>query len=654
MKILEGKPFNNKRMMLPLLAATGLAMSMMSFHEGRFVVLSSMGFVGYCFIIYLIVRNTQTWETIVTLKVRTIILLISISVAFLVFAGLYLSQYNFVPIWDYANYWNNTLIFNRSLQNGAEDAFRQMIRSVNFSDYNFLLSWVMSFPVYLFPSWKGAVFIELCIAAVPAALLMSGFIVSKTIRLSASEDASPIFIAAYAFSLFAPSFLAPIFLGYFDAVPAVLFIALLVALMDENFPKRVFGAAPIGLGLCCVFLLRRWFIFGVIGMVLCCFLYWLCMIVVNADGSRIALFKALCFRVVTLALVFMLPLVSIFRPFVFRSVGGQYSQSYSAWTIYNSYADKALNVVNRIGLLWFIIGIIGLAVVCIAYSRDSVLSKSNFCELIVLPIAAFLGALLAAVVFWHVQDFGEQHWYAILFFVEIFSAVPLFACVRLLGNKTVRIVVDSVVIVLSVVSMLQGFSIVPAFFQESTLLGKQGIVHPIKQNDVKEKHELISYLRQQTLSGGSVYFAAASANLNYSLADTTLLPDVVGSAFPVVASDVDSRDGFNTGFFDARFVVTSTPVSLHMKEENERVVVTLNKLVQDPSSYLGRHYVERRSFQFDGPVIVHVYEKVSPIEIEDVIALKHHFNKWYADSPDLFARRFDDYAKRMSADESVK
>ena len=172
-----------------------------------------------------------------------------------------------------------------------------------------------------------------------------------------------------------------------------------------------------------------------------------------------------------------------------------------------------------------------------------------------------------------------------------------------------RTVINLIVVALSVVSLLQGFSVVSVPSQISLLLGKQSVVRPIKQNDVTQKRELITYLRQQTVNGEAVYFAAASANLNYSLADTTLLPDVVGSAFPVIAADVDSRDGFNTEFFDARFVVTSTPVSLHMNEENERVVVALNSLVQDSSSFLGRHYVERRSFQFDGPVVVHVYEK---------------------------------------------
>lgn len=654
MKMIAGKLAINNRAFLAVLTLVGVAVSMMSFHEGRFIALSMIGIAGFYFIVYLIVRNTQALKVVVELQFRAAISLIVLTFVFLVFAGIYLSQYNFIPIWDYANYWNNTLGFNRSLQNGAVDTFRQVVYSVNYSDYNLLLSWIMSFPVYLFPSWKGAVFIESCIAAVPAALLMAGFIVSKSMGSSVSNGSSGVFVAAYAFSLFTPSFLAPIFLGYFDAVPAVLFIALLVALMDVNFPKRRFGAIFIGLGLCGVFLLRRWFIFGVIGMVLCCLIYWTGAIVVNASAGRIALFKLLCFRVATLAIVVALPLMSVFRPFVFRSAGGQYSQSYSAWTVYDSYPAKILNVVNRIGLLWFIVGLISVVILCIVYSRLSVLNKTDFCESIILPVSVFLGAVLSSVVLWHVQDFGEQHWYVILFFIEIFSSVPFFSCVNLLKNGDVRTVINLIVVALSVVSLLQGFSVVSVPSQISLLLGKQSVVRPIKQNDVTQKRELITYLRQQTVNGEAVYFAAASANLNYSLADTTLLPDVVGSAFPVIAADVDSRDGFNTEFFDARFVVTSTPVSLHMNEENERVVVALNSLVQDSSSFLGRHYVERRSFQFDGPVVVHVYERVSPIEAEDIMTLKDYFNRWYSDSPDLFANRFDGYVSNMKQDESVQ
>lgn len=95
-------------------------------------------------------------------------------------------------------------------------------------------------------------------------------------------------------------------------------------------------------------------------------------------------------------------------------------------TVYDSYPAKILNVVNRIGLLWFIVGLISVVILCIVYSRLSVLNKTDFCESIILPVSVFLGAVLSSVVFWHVQDFGEQHWYVILFLLKFFFGSILF------------------------------------------------------------------------------------------------------------------------------------------------------------------------------------------------------------------------------------
>ena len=128
-------------------------------------------------------------------------------------------------------------------------------------------------------------------------------------------------------------------------------------------------------------------------------------------------------------------------------------------------------------------------------------------------------------------------------------------------------------------------------------------------SDVKEKGEFVEYLRNQTRGSSLVYFAAASSDLNSSLPYTYYLPSSTTSPFPVAGADVDSRDGFNTDFFNADFVVTSDPVSLHMSRDKEQVVYILNKLVRDHSSYVGRHYIEKRSFSFDNDVRVTVYEK---------------------------------------------
>ena len=158
---------------------------------------------------------------------------------------------------------------------------------------------------------------------------------------------------------------------------------------------------------------------------------------------------------------------------------------------------------------------------------------------------------------------------------------------------------------------------------------------------------MIEDLADLTNEQDLVYFAAASSDLNASLALSALLPDELDVPFSAISADVDSRDGFNVAFFDAKYVVTSDPVSLHMNEENERVVVALNNFVKDPDSCIGRHYEPIKSYQFDDDVIVTIYQKKSQFEYRDINELRKYFNQWYKDQPALFNDRFESYMSKM-------
>ena len=61
MKMIAGKLAINNRAFLAVLTLVGVAVSMMSFHEGRFIALSMIGIAGFYFIVYLIVRNTLSF-----------------------------------------------------------------------------------------------------------------------------------------------------------------------------------------------------------------------------------------------------------------------------------------------------------------------------------------------------------------------------------------------------------------------------------------------------------------------------------------------------------------------------------------------------------------------------------------------------------------
>lgn len=626
--------------------------SLLTFHEGHFIALSVFSLVAFFVLIYLVVRETRAWRIITKLNTRTVIVVLSVSLVFLIIFGRYISQYNFIPLWDMANYWRGTLLFNQSLESGAVSALKQLYVSINTEDYNQILCWIMSFPVYLLPTWKGAVFSELCLATIPTALLLAGFITGVLDRGNGAVR-SRIFVCAYVFSLSVPLFLAPVLEGYFDGMVALLFVALTVSLLDGDLPKRrCVSMVFVGFALCGVFLIRRWFVFGVIGLTVAASLYWLFTLITEKRDCRFALFTSLCLRVVVMAVAFGLPLILFFRPFLARSTGGDYSQSYHSWTYLHSYGAKFGTVIRNVGPIWLLLGLgcfIGVVVLGRRVSEDN---KFVLRRVVALSSALFVGTIVTALVFWRIQDFGPHHWYVIIFFIIMFVGLPLFACVTMIRSDAWMRTSYGAVFALSVLSMLQGVSILAIPAPVSYALAQHSIVKPVQQHDVGAKQDLIAYLQKQTKGEKLVYFATASSNVNADLAMNVLLPNVVSNAFPVAAADVDSRDGFNTDFFDADYVVTSRPVSLHMAPENERVVVTLNKLVQDHSSYLGRHYSKAASFSFDNGVTVNVYRKTSAVTADDVRKLRSHFEMWYSNFPDLFANRFDDYLSHMQTPKS--
>lgn len=141
-------------------------------------------------------------------------------------------------------------------------------------------------------------------------------------------------------------------------------------------------------------------------------------------------------------------------------------------------------------------------------------------------------------------------------------------------------------------------------------------------------------------------FPAASGSVNGFLPLSASLPEKPYGPFPVVAADVDMRDGFVTGFFDCAYVVVTNPVQTHLAS-GERVVATLNSMVNNPDSVIGSHCELGEMFEFDGGVSVRVYKKVRDFSASEVEEVSRVFSEMFPERPDLFEERFDEYLKGM-------
>lgn len=169
----------------------------------------------------------------------------------------------------------STLQFNKSLFSSPRTAILQALDSVNTSDYNQLLCWILSFPVLVLPTWAGSFYTELILVLIPSSLLMSGFMKIQLERIRNSKgNVIPLWVI-YCVFLLIPLAARPIFSGYLDGVGYLLFISLVIALLDDSLLSRKFSIIVIGLGISGAFLIRRWFVFAVIGLVVTVSIYWI-------------------------------------------------------------------------------------------------------------------------------------------------------------------------------------------------------------------------------------------------------------------------------------------------------------------------------------------------------------------------------------------
>lgn len=384
-------------------------------------------------------------------------------------------------------------------------------------------------------------------------------------------------------------------------------------------------------------------LYGAMGLATGAVVYWGSRLIFQRGGDRLGYFKRLVSVLFVYLSVVALTAV-LFFGFYHRSLFGGQTVAYQSWTYIDSLVDKLSAVIKQTGSVWFLLAALAL-VLLFAHNRRGASSSVGAVSLAVISLFVSCGVSLLA--FWQVQDLSVQHWYVFIGQLTILLAMPI-AFLLNTFRTALREVLSVSWGALSLIGLLAGLSWLPGSLAApvSALLPWQ-IHAPIVQSDVAEKRRLTRWLEEQTGGEGLVYFAVASGDLNASLPAGCVLPYSAWDPFPVASADVDSRDGFNVAFFDAEYVVTSDPVSLHMVPENEQVVVTLNDLVRDEEGYVGRHYELAASFEFDDGVSVDVYRRISDFSRDDVLALQATFDELYPDNPELFHDRFEAYLEGM-------
>lgn len=613
----------------------------------RVVAVQAMGFMTYLVLLYILLYRTGTWKSFSSFQQSTKWTLSVLSVGFILFFSWYINQFNFLPVWDSAGYWAQTLVFNNNLNISIHQTFLGLIDSINSSDYNQFLCWIFSLPVAIFPTWKATFFIEFVLVLLPGALIFTTFICTKIKVATQKNEVTKLVPVAFIVTLSSAIFTRPLLSGYLDCIPVIIFLCIIVAIFDDSFIKSYVGSFYIGIAITLTFMLRRWLLFGYAGLAVGSAIYWLAKIF-SFDKGHTA-FKQVFGKVLVLVAGVAIPLI-FFPEFDKRTFLGNQSTAYNSWTFISSFSGKVVKLLQGFGYSWMVIALITTIILIVLRIRG----KKVLSELLWIELSFLLATVVNVLIFWRVQDLGNQHWYIAYFFIAGSVLISTLTCIGLLNNGWKRILTICGICLLSLASLLQGLTLLPApvsGFMEKTL-GLYKLTSIPIEDDLTEKYQLVDFVDKRVQPGETVYFAAASIDLNGSVPLSTCLPGCSESPFPVIGADVDSRDGFNTAFFTAEYVVTSTPASYHLAPENEQVITVLSDLIQQRDSFIGSHYREIGQFQLSKGVKALVYQRSSDFTISDVEQLRDKFQKIYPEYPELFVNRFNAYIESLKKEGS--
>lgn len=535
-----------------------------------------------------------------------------------------LSKNQFVYFWDYGGYWTNSYNLMNSLYENPTKTLQDVYMSILNSDYNLILPLIISLPLKIFGiTFSRYVLINYLVFFIPTAFVT----ISLFLKITAMNKKNPLKKSLIAAFITISSFTIPLramLIGYIDIailLPILLLFSIIIDYsptqnLKNNFKKNFF----IGILLVISFLFRRYSAFFLIGFILSFFSTEFLRIVINHKKNKLPYdIKKLFLNFLTIGCITICIMVTFFAPLVFRILGENYSDMYIGYNL--SFIEKTKQILNRFGALFLCLSMLGII---------TSFYKKQHRFIVTVSILTFF---ITTILFFKVQRMDIHHLYIISVPILILSYLGIYNI--LCFNK----ILSGLLFILLALNPIYFFSntaqdilspLSPLFSVKHT---------PLFRNDLTSIYELSDYLKKFTNS--NIYVLASSSILNSEVLNSIEKP-YNNEAIPSLAKthDVDLRDGFPSAFLTSKLIVVANPIQLHLSDGSQEVVRYLAENVQNPNSYIGRHFEKQPVvFSLDSNVEVFIYKKTSNFTQNDLNQLSDYYMALYPSNPELFKDR---------------
>jgi hypothetical protein len=592
---------------------------------------------------------------------------------FIIFSNLfvygYVSQEKTIYTWDFSGYWMSSRYVSELL-GGAErnsiteqssstgdgsgetakqepaltvpdpDAIGALIRNIRFSEYNITTNLAVAPAMAVLGGSRVVYELSMLNTFALAAVVLLIF----AVRASGGGVATrwpgwwPFIPVLVIFSCV--PFWIPILRGYMGI--SILGVNLAVFWLYFRQPIQKISTqslVAIGVLLLAGVILQRWNAYWVVGF----------FVLALADGI-FALFERREFSLRRFMQCFRAPIVAGFSAFsLFACLAWpkmvtiattDYSDIFSAYLEHSGLLDAIGRLVSTFGL-----GLILLILVSFVY----LIMRADSRRIALLMALQFV---FMFVHFSNTQTMGPHHLYvlmpAMLIVLCIAIATSITSCNRkyVIGGS-VGLILTLLIGTVSAMNVFAPSGPPVARSLESGLSPEVGIVSqsyrpPLVRNDLDEFIRLVRYVDELLADGsqGSGLYVLAAAQM-FNAAHFENISASTGVEFASVdqllsSSVVDKRDGYPKNILRASIVITSDPILLSRRPEDQQVVrIPAEDMLS--GSGIGAAF-ERLpdTFELEGQVEVIIFRRVRPNTVEEIADLTEKLRKFYPDRPYVY------------------
>lgn len=545
------------------------------------------------------------------------------------FALHFINQERTIYHWDGSTYWIHFRNISELLAQNPIDGLKALFLSMRHDDYNMLSVFLLSPFAWVFgPNRLSYILAITNLYLLPAVFLL-GLLARRLDAGSFDRHALAVPVLTTLMALAFHPYWVPILHGMVGVSGCMMIALVLILYFAKPFEEqRVVNLVSIGFLLCIMVLLRRWYLFWVVGF--------FCALAVNqavALGSQYGLAWRRYVPAIQNAGIVGTAMViglAVLAPAVLgRALLTDYAEVYAGYRM-------SVTLFEQIGLLLTYFGPV-----------VTMMSVAGFLWLLLREetreVGLFLIVQVATILwlFWRTQDFSWQHYYLLTPSVVLSITLPLGhlwhsskggwrkgalagVCFAFVLAGTASVVAPGVA---SVGNRLE--VVLPGFRY-----------YPRIRTDLATLDRLLDDLEGQLArEPGPIYVLAESRVLNWEILRNGCRYGQPARTFCdaiLHTSGVDKRDGFPHQFIEARYVVVGVPTQYHLQPEHQRVVGTLAREVRSGRGIGAAFRRLPGEYPLDSGVQVWLFEKVEPITDTAIKGLEAKFIGYYPEMASMF------------------